>query len=347
MLKKVLALILAAAMTFSLAACGGAASGGDSGSKAAAGKTINLNFSHTQAPNSVSDMAAKEFKRLIEEKSAGSIKVNIVTNCGLSGGDLTKALEMTTAGDIDIHACAPTNAANFDSRFYIFWMPFLFPTMDSLLKVCESEEIYKEVDGWCADMNMKMLGFHNAGARQISNSKIEIRTPEDLKGMNIRVPGAQLFIDLYRDCFGANPTAMDFSEVYTALQQKTIDGQENPVSVFDSSKFNEVQSYITQWDYVRDTTAWFMSNKTLEKLSPEQQTMVKDAAKEALEWANTYVSENEEEIVKKLEEQGVKVTTLSPEEQKAFADVSAPLYEKYTETIGKDVIDLFQKVANG
>ena len=357
MLKKVLALLLASSMTLSLAACGGstksnnaAASGAASGASSAAaagGKAVTLNFSHTQAPNSVSDMAAKEFKKIIEEKSAGSIKVNIVTNCGLSGGDLTKALEMTTAGDIDIHAAAPTNAANFDPRFYIFWMPFLFPTMDSLLKVCQSEEIYNEVDGWCADMNMKMLGFHNAGARQLSNSKKEIRTPEDLKGMNIRVPGAQLFIDLYRDCFGANPTAMDFSEVYTALQQKTIDGQENPVSVFDSSKFNEVQKYITQWDYVRDTTAWFMSKKTMDKLSAEQQTMVLDAAKQALDWANTYVTENEEEIVKKLEEEGVTVTKLSPEEQKAFADAAAPLYEKYTETIGKDVIDLFQKVANG
>lgn len=352
MLKKFLALILAATMTVSLAACGGSksesAAGGDSSSaKASAEKTVKINFSHTQAPNSVSDMAAKEFKRLIEEKSSGSIKVNIVTNCGLSGGDLTKALEMTTAGDIDIHACAPTNAANFDSRFYIFWMPFLFPTMDSLLNVCDSEEIYNEVDSWCADMNLKMLGFHNAGARQISNSQKEIRTPEDLKGMNIRVPGAQLFIDLYRDCFGANPTAMDFSEVYTALQQKTIDGQENPVSVFDSSKFNEVQNYITQWDYVRDTTAWFMSNKSLEKLSSEQQTMVMDAAKEALSWANTYVTENEEEIVKKLQEEGVTITTLSAEEQKAFADLTAPLYKQYEETIGKDVIELFQKVANG
>ncbi|WP_312641329.1 DctP family TRAP transporter solute-binding subunit [Hydrogenoanaerobacterium sp.] len=346
MFKKLIALVLAASMTLSLAACG-SAPGGEKAPGASGGKAVSLNFSHTQAPNSVSDMAAKKFKELIEEKSGGSIKVNIVTNCGLSGGDLTKALEMTTAGDIDIHACAPTNAANFDARFYIFWMPFLFPTIDSLLKVCDSEEIYKEVDSWCAEMDMKMLGFHNAGARQLSNSKKEIRTPEDLKGMNVRVPGAQLFIDCYRDSFGANPTAMDFSEVYTALQQKTIDGQENPVSVFDSSKFNEVQQYITQWDYVRDTTAWFMSNKTMQKLSAEQQTMVTECSKEALSWANTYVTDNETEIVKKLEGEGVIITKLTADEQKAFSDVCAPLYEKYADIIGKDVIDLFQKVANG
>ena len=337
MFKKVLAILLAASMCISLAACGGG--GKDTNDT----KAININFSHTQAPNSVSDMAAKEFKSLLEEKSGGSLKVSIATNCGLSGGDLTKA----SAGDIDIHAAAASNAANFDPRFYVFWMPFIFPTMDSLLNVCASEEIYEEVDSWCAEMDMKMLGFHNAGARQISNSKKEIRTPADLKAMNIRVPGAQLFIDLYRDSFGANPTAMDFSEVYTALQQKTIDGQENPVSVFESSKFNEVQQYITQWDYVRDTTAWFMSQKSLNKLSPEQQAMVLECATEALNWANTYVNENEETIVKNLEEQGVIITKLSADEQKAFADVTAPLYQQYSSIIGQDVIELFQKVANG
>lgn len=341
MIKRVLAIILALAMVFSLASCGGSAQG------TGTAESITINFSHTQAPNSVSDNAAKKFKELVEERSGGAIKVNIVGNCGLSGGDLTKALEMTTAGDIDIHACAPTNAANFDSRFYIFWMPFLFPTMDSLLKVCASDEIMAEVDSWCAEMDMKMLGFHNAGARQISNSKKEIRTPEDLKAMNIRVPGAQLFIDCYRDCFGANPTAMDFSEVYTALQQGTIDGQENPVSVFDSSKFNEVQPYITQWDYVRDTTAWFMSNKSLAKLSEEHKQLIQECAGEALGWANTYVTENEEEIVAGLKEKGVTITALTPEEQQAFAEICAPLYEKYNDIIGGDVIELFQRVANG
>jgi len=341
--KRISSLLLAVLMVLSLAACGGGSSSGDSGE----GDSVTLNFSHTQAPNSVSDIAAKHFKDLIEEESGGSIKVNIVSNCGLSGGDLTKALEMTTAGDIDIHAAAPTNAANFDPRFYVFWMPFLFPTMDSLLNVCASDEIMTEVDTWCGEMDMKMLGFHNAGARQISNSKKEIRTPDDLKAMNIRVPGAELFIDCYRDCFGANPTAMDFSEVYTALQQGTIDGQENPVSVFDSSKFDEVQQYLTQWDYVRDTTAWFMSSKTLDSLTEEQRDMVLKCAKDSLDWANTYVTETEDEIVEGLKEKGVQITALTADEQQAFADACAPLYDEYETVIGGDVLELFQQVAEG
>lgn len=100
-----------------------------------------------------------------------------------------------------------------------------------MLAFCHSDKVHEVVNGWCNDLEMEMLGINNAGSRQISNSKKEITKPEDLKGMNIRVPGANIFIDLYRNYFGANPTAMDFSEVYTSLQQKTIDGQENPIAV--------------------------------------------------------------------------------------------------------------------
>lgn len=312
-----------------------------------ADKTVTLNFSHTMAPNSMSDMAAKKFKELVEARSGGSIKVNIVTNCGLSGGDLSKAIEMTGAGDIDIHAASPTNLATFDPHFYIFWMPFLFPTTDSLMNVIHNQDVLKMVGEWTEKQNIRLLGIHNAGARQISNNKKEIRKPDDLKGMNIRVPGAKLFIDCFRDAFGANPTAMDFSEVYTALQQHTIDGQENPVSVFDSSKFNEVQKYLTLWNYVRDTTGWFMSEKTFRKLSPAQQNAVTSCATEALDWADDYLKTNEETILARLNSEGVKVVTLSDAEIQAFSDKCKPLYDSYKSVIGADVIAAFQNAAAG
>ena len=344
-MKKVLACIIGFAALFSvLTSC---EKKNTSGAAAPAEKKVTLNFSHTMAPNSMSDMAAKKFKELVEAKSNGSIKVNIVTNSGLSGGDLSKAIEMVGTGDIDIHAAAPTNVATFDARFYIFWMPFLFPTTQSLMNVIHNQEILDMVGQWTQKQGIKLLGIHNAGARQISNSKGVIKTPDDLKGMNIRVPGAKLFIDCFRDSFGANPTAMDFSEVYTALQQHTIDGQENPVSVFDSSKFSEVQKYLTLWNYVRDTTGWFMSEKTWAKLSPAQQEAVSQAATEALAWADGYLDTNEKNVLQKIRDAGVTVTELSESEIQAFAEKCAPLYDSYKGTIGADVLSKFQAVAAG
>lgn len=347
MFKKILAFAAAGVLALSLAGCGEEkkASGGSAAKPAAS--AVRLNFSHTMAPNSLSDLAAKKFKELVEQKTNGSVKVNIVSNCGLSGGDLTKAIEMVGAGDIDMHASAPTNAANFDPRFYIFWMPFLFDNAASLTKIADSKEVLDTVNTWFKPMNIHLIGIHNAGARQISNSEKVIRTPADLKAMNIRVPGAQLFIDCFRDCFYANPTAMDFSEVYTALQQKTISGQENPVSVFDSSKFGEVQKYITLWDYVLDSTGWYISQKTLDnKLNAEQRAAVLECAGQAIKWAEGYLGDSEKQILEKLKGKGLEITALTPEEKKAFAEACKPLYTKYETIIGKNVFDLFKRVGS-
>ncbi|MCI1959438.1 MAG: DctP family TRAP transporter solute-binding subunit [Clostridia bacterium] len=339
-IKRAVAVAVMSTMALSLTACG--SSSGNSAGKSS-DKPITIRMSHTQAPNSVSDKTAKEFKKLVEEKSNGKIDVEIYTNCGLSGGDLTKAVEMVQTGDIDIHSCAPANIANFDKRFFVFWLPYLFDSTDELIEKTSEPEVQEAINSWLSPMNITMLGINNAGSRQISNNKKEIKTPEDLKGMNIRVPGANIFIDLYKDYYGANPIAMDFSEVYTSLQQGTIDGQENPISVFESSKLNEVQKYVTLWDAVRDTTIWIINKDKLESLSPENQTIIKGSANEALKWGNDYLANNEEEIISNLEDSGTVFTRLTDEQKEAFKTASEGLYDKYSDEIGQDVIDLFRK----
>ena len=307
-------------------------------------RALVIKFSHTQSPGSVSDLTAQKFKEYLEDASHGTIKVDIFSNCGLSGGDLTKAIELTQTGNIDIHSCAPANIANYDPRFYAFWLPFLFPDQESLLKFCSSQKVHDEVNSWCNAIETEMLGINSSGARQISNSKKEIKSPDDLKAMNIRVPGANVFITLYRKYFGANPTAMDFSEVYTSLQQGAIDGQENPIAVFASSKFDEVQKYVTLWDGVRDTTIWVMSSATLKnKLNEEQRQMVKDCAQRALQWGNDYLAKSEGDIIENLKKKGVIVTELTPEQKNVFRDACSGIYKDYEGTIGKDVIELFTK----
>ena len=329
-MKRVLAVLAACAMVGTLAGC-----------SCNSEDKIIIRMTHTQQPESISDLTAKEFQKYVEDASDGRIQVEIYQNCGLSGGDLTKAIELVQAGNIDIHACAPANIANYDQRFYAFWLPFLFDTTDELIEFVNSENVKSEINGWCNDLEMSMLGINNAGSRQISSNK-EIHSPEDLKGMNIRVPGANVFIDLYREYFKANPTAMDFSEVYTSLQQGTIDGQENPIAVFDSSKFAEVQKNVLLWDGVRDTNIWVISNKTLEKLRDEDAALIQKCADEALEWGNEYLAENESAIIEKLKTQGVQFLELTDEEKTLFKETCAGMFDEYAEVVGQDVIDLFQ-----
>ena len=330
-LTKIFSIAAAGIMLFSLMGCGDSSQDGK----------IIIRMTHTQQPESISDLTAKEFQKYVDEKSDGRIRIEIYQNCGLSGGDLTKAIELVQAGNIDIHACAPANIANYNPKFYAFWLPFLFDSTEDLVRFVNSERAKNEINKWCNDLEMTMLGINNAGSRQISSNK-EIHSPKDLKGMNIRVPGANVFIDLYRDYFKANPTAMDFSEVYTSLQQKTIDGQENPIAVFNSSKFAEVQSNVLLWDGVRDTNIWVISNKTLEKLSPEDAKIIQESAVEALQWGNDYLAANESSIIENLEKNGTKFARLTDEERQEFKEACAGIFVKYVDVVGPDVIDLFQ-----
>lgn len=330
-LTKIFSIAAAGIMLFSLMGCGDSSQDGK----------IIIRMTHTQQPESISDLTAKEFQKYVDEKSDGRIRIEIYQNCGLSGGDLTKAIELVQAGNIDIHACAPANIANYNPKFYAFWLPFLFDSTEDLVRFVNSERAKNEINKWCNDLEMTMLGINNAGSRQISSNK-EIHSPKDLKGMNIRVPGANVFIDLYRDYFKANPTAMDFSEVYTSLQQKTIDGQENPIAVFNSSKFAEVQSNVLLWDGVRDTNIWVISNKTLEKLSPEDAKIIQESAAEALQWGNDYLAANESSIIENLEKNGTKFARLTDEERQEFKDACAGIFVKYVDVVGPDVINLFQ-----
>ncbi|WP_130891452.1 DctP family TRAP transporter solute-binding subunit [Fusobacterium ulcerans] len=330
-LTKIFSIAAAGIMLFSLMGCGDSSQDGK----------IIIRMTHTQQPESISDLTAKEFQKYVDEKSDGRIRIEIYQNCGLSGGDLTKAIELVQAGNIDIHACAPANIANYNPKFYAFWLPFLFDSTEDLVRFVNSERAKNEINKWCNDLEMTMLGINNAGSRQISSNK-EIHSPKDLKGMNIRVPGANVFIDLYRDYFKANPTAMDFSEVYTSLQQKTIDGQENPIAVFNSSKFAEVQSNVLLWDGVRDTNIWVISNKTLEKLSPEDAQIIQESAAEALQWGNDYLAANESSIIENLEKNGTKFARLTDEERQEFKDACAGIFVKYVDVVGPDVINLFQ-----
>ncbi|EHO82262.1 DctP family TRAP transporter solute-binding subunit [Fusobacterium ulcerans] len=330
-LTKIFSIAAAGIMLFSLIGCGDSSQDGK----------IIIRMTHTQQPESISDLTAKEFQKYVDKKSDGRIRIEIYQNCGLSGGDLTKAIELVQAGNIDIHACAPANIANYNPKFYAFWLPFLFDSTEDLVRFVNSERAKNEINKWCNDLEMTMLGINNAGSRQISSNK-EIHSPKDLKGMNIRVPGANVFIDLYRDYFKANPTAMDFSEVYTSLQQKTIDGQENPIAVFNSSKFAEVQSNVLLWDGVRDTNIWVISNKTLEKLSPEDAKIIQESAAEALQWGNDYLAANESSIIENLEKNGTKFARLTDEERQEFKEACAGIFVKYVDVVGPDVINLFQ-----
>ena len=358
-MKKKLALVLAGVMAAaSLTGCGGGAAKETTAAPAASGNAapaateaaapsdvkpeLNLIIASNQTSlDNPYSYGMDKFKEVVEEKSGGKIQVTV--HKGTLGENENELIEKLEMGAASMVVASPGFMTAIGvPEVDIFSLEYLFDSFDHWEKCLDGEfgdkmkDVVKEKTG----NNFRIMAYWSSSVRDYYGKK-PVTKPEDLKGMNIRVPGANIFIDLYRNYFGANPTAMDFSEVYTSLQQKTIDGQENPIAVFDSSKFAEVQQYVTLWDGVRDTTIWVMSQKTMKKLSPEDQALVKECASEALDWGNDYLADNEEAIIQKLRDGGTTITDLTDEQKAEFQKACAGIYDDYARSVGQDVIDLF------
>ena len=145
------------------------------------------------------------------------------------------------------------------------------------------------------------LAYGANGFRQVTNSRRPVRTPADLKALKIRVPAIKMYVSLFK-LLGADPSSMNFGELFTAVKEGTMDGQENPLAVIQQSKLYEVQKYVTRWDYSYDPLVLCMNKKRWESFSPEQQELLKTAAVEAMDYERKLVEAGRDALEKKLQE---------------------------------------------
>ena len=345
-MKKLLAMMLACITVLSLTACGGnsndAGSTGDSGNASTSGEVITLKAGMSGNETSPTYIALSEFKRLVEERTDGRYVIEIYTNDQLSSGDQMKAIEMGMNNTIDIEMHAGSLWGTYAPQMQVVSTPFLFSSYedaDKLVLDPESEG-YQLIEGWLAEKGVHTLGILEQGFRQLSNSKKEIVTPEDIKGMKFRVPQTAILIDAF-DAMGASASPMSFSEVYTALQRGTIDGQENPLSAMVTGKFEEVQKYVTMWNYSYDIFVLNASGKVWDSLSDEDKAIFDECGKEACAAEVVASREADDGFRKTVEDAGVQITNLTAEQQAAFKEACAPVYEKYKDVIGEDVYAAF------
>ena len=162
-----------------------------------------------------------------------------------------------------------------------------------------------------------------------------VKSPADLKGMKIRVPEIPVSVDAWR-ALGTNPTPMAFGEVYSGLQQKVIDGQENPMAIIATAKLNEVQKFVMRTNHIYGYVALAMSERNFQKLTPAQQQAVTEAAKEATAWENKLVWDNEELLAKELTGKGMTFVDVNKDE---FINAVKPVHATYATKLGKDLYD--------
>lgn len=191
-----------------------------------------------------------------------------------------------------------------------------------------------------ANKGITYLGsFHN-GFRQLTNSKHAVTTPEDMKGLKIRVPGSAVYMGVFK-ALGASPTAMSWSEVFTAIQQGTIDGQENGCSVTKSAKMDEIQDYMTIWNYSYENDLFVANTKVWENLEDNTKELLQQCATESCEWGRDRLEAEEDSLIQGFIDEGMQVDILTEEQLQAFKDAVAELTAELKADYGEDACAAF------
>jgi len=301
---------------------------------------IVIKLAHVEPETRSVHQACVEFEKYVEGQTEGKVDVQIYPN-GQLGGD-RQAVEGVGLGTIQMTVAAAAVMSTYDSKFMVLDLPFLFKTREASYRAVDGE-LGKKLNSLLLPIGLVGLGYNDNGLRQVTNNIRLIEEPKDLKGIKIRVMENPVYIDLFK-LLGANPTPMNFGEVYTALQQGTVDAQENGASLVYASKFYEVQKYMSLTNHVYSFNIIVANDKFFSNLPTDIQKIVVEGARKCLVTKQReFEAEQNSLYIEKLKEAGMKINDITPENRTKFMEAVEPLYEKYQDKIGIEFIDLALK----
>ncbi len=333
-MKKVFALVLALALVFSLTAVATPAA-------EAAGKykKMNLTMTVNGTDTQIDTKVGQKFAELVKEATDGAVVIDVFPNDQLAGGNAAKGMEMLADGSVDIAAYATVTMGALDERLTIGITPWIFDDYtDARNTIDETGLAYYA--GILEDYNMTLLGsFHN-GFRQLTNSKRPVLTPSDLAGLKIRTPGSAIYQNTFT-ALGASPSTLNWGEVFTALQQGTIDGQENGLSITNTSGVLEVQPYVTVWSYSYENDLLMFNTDIWNSLNAETQQVLREKAVEACNWGRDIVEAEHETLIEEFRAKGVEVDVLTEEQIAPFKELVAGVKADFLSKFDADALAAF------
>ncbi|MCM3714782.1 TRAP transporter substrate-binding protein [Halalkalibacter oceani] len=293
---------------------------------------LTIRLATNGGPGNMLHDSAYEYAKRIEEKSNGKIKVNVFANSQL-GTDLA-VMDAANSGSIEM-VIVSTALTQKAPEFGVFDIPFLFADRTKVKQFSESDVWQNELKSLLPEHGLVGLGFFENGYRQISNNVRPIHTPEDLEGINIRVPDSRIRIAMFEE-FGANPSPLDFSELFTALQQGVYDAQESPMPAIVGSALHEVQQYLSITNHVYSPCYLLASQVWWDTLSPEHQQIFEEVAIETGDWSRDAGQQADDELVDFFKENGVEVNDA---DIPSFQARIAPVVDIMKENIDPDFVD--------
>jgi tripartite ATP-independent transporter DctP family solute receptor len=288
-------------------------------------------FAHQNSKEHPQGMGVAKFAELVSQKSGGKMKVQQFPG-GQLGGDLQNVSALQ-GGTVDFVVLNTGLLVGLAKETAIVDLPFLFndpKEADAVMDGPFGKKLHDKV----MDKNVVGLAFWELGFRNVTNSKRPITKMEDIAGLKLRVLQSPLFIDTF-STLGANPTPLPFPEVYSALEQKVVDGQENPVTVVADSKFNEVQKHLALTRHIYNPQSVIMSKKVWDQLNPAERKVIQDAAAEATIFQRQTNRKKSDEALEALKKAGMQVTELPPAEVAKIREKLKPVVAKYAAQAGE------------
>lgn len=285
--------------------------------------------------------AGERWAALVKEKTQGRVNIKLYPGTSLVGGDQTREFTAIRQGVIDLAIGSTINWSPQIRELNLFSLPFLMPDYQAIDALTQGE-VGKHLFGVLGQRDVVPLAWGENGFREMSNSKRAVASPADMKGLKFRVVGSPLFNETF-SALGANPTQMSWADAQPALASGAVDGQENPLSVFVAAKLATVgQKHLTLWHYVADPLIFVVNKEVWASWTPADRDAVRQAALEAgrenVEKARKGIAGSDNAVLKQIEAAGVSVTALTPEQRTAFVRATRPVYEKWSKTIGADLV---------
>lgn len=294
---------------------------------------IEIKLGHVGEPGSLFQKSADEFAKRANSKLTGKAKV-VVYGSSQLGGD-SEMIQKLKLGTLDMALPSTVMSSQVD-LFGVFEMPYIVKDRKHMGRI-EKEIFWAKLEPEAEKKGLKVLAVWENGERHITNNKRPIKVPADLAGIKLRVPEGKWRVKMFQ-AYGANPSPMKFSELFTALQTGVMDGQENPFTQIYSAKLQEVQKYLSLSGHVY-TPAYLTVGKTKwESLPPDVRKILEDTAKETQSYVYEQAAKDDGELLAKLKQGGVQVNDVDKD---AFINASKPIYEEFGKEVpgAKEVID--------
>ena len=308
------------------------------------------NFACSTTETSTWADGGRKFGELMEKATGGKVKVNIYAADQLTNGNQSEGIQALMNGDpvqISMHSNLIYSA--FDPRFNVVSLPFIYDSVEDADAKFDGEagEKMKEI---LSEYGLHCMGIAENGFRELTNSVREVKSVDDMKNLKVRVAGSNLLMECYKR-WGADATNLNWSETYTALQQNTVEGQENPLPAIDAASVQEVQPYCSMWDAIYDCLFFCINQDLYDTLTPEQQAVIDECGQKAVEYERYINRSGDEEIMNRWQSKnGVTITKKEDMDIDSFKKAVEGVDEWFVEQLkdagyddGQELVDLFEK----